>query len=268
MKRKVKIFAALVFCALFALSNSILVSACTAVYVGSEASEDGTILLAKSNDYQDVWGNYVAITERVGNEPGRTMQVDNGATVFAPLPADMSCVTWESTGPALYGVFVPVSNGAQSISEPYSRNQSAENARTFDTQQYPYYRFKALCTLGVEKNDYTIYGLPVRTYWHDAESIMTQEMPEILKTAAGMDEAAAKQYITDYCNAMQDQAFTDAGQILNDVLWYRSRNSNTMKNGRNPETHEILDERAAVDPLKVSLDPAAYHFVPSMPDQH
>ena len=191
----------------------------------------------------------------------------NIALIYPDLPADMSCVTWESTGPALYGVFVPVSNGAQSISEPYSRNQSAENARTFDTQQYPYYRFKALCTLGVEKNDYTIYGLPVRTYWHDAESIMTQEMPEILKTAAGMDEAAAKQYITDYCNAMQDQAFTDAGQILNDVLWYRSRNSNTMKNGRNPETHEILDERAAVDPLKVSLDPAAYHFVPPMPDQ-
>lgn len=536
MKRKVKIIAALIFCALFALSNSILVSACTAVYVGSEASEDGTILLAKSNDYQDVWGNYVAITERVENEPGRTMQVDNGATVFAPLPAttyrytstpfmdsttaynglgkdatvcaneygvtmlmsitsfsnaaalkadplveaglseftavdlvvcqsatareavevlfhlidvygssevnialiadrketwyaemynghqyaavklpadavsvfgnefsleyvsdysdailspgleslavengfavygdnhelnlldtysgsevvtnyshlrtwvghqllspssysdyhkedkyplcftpdkkvslqgvmelirnrfegteyspdetgrtdirvigtdtalsvhiaqiypdlpaDMSCVTWESTGPALYGVFVPVSNGAQSISEPYSRNQSAENVGTFDTQQYPYYRFKALCTLGVEKNDYTIYGLPVRTYWHDAESIMTQEMPEILKTAAGMDEAAAKQYITDYCNAMQNQAFTDAGQLLNDVHWYRSHNSNTMKNGRNPETHEILDERAAVDPLQVSLDPAAYHFVPPMPDQH
>lgn len=82
MKRKVKIFAALVFCALFALSNSILVSACTAVYVGSEASEDGTILLAKSNDYQDVWGDYVAITERVENEPRRTMQVDNGFAVY------------------------------------------------------------------------------------------------------------------------------------------------------------------------------------------
>ena len=79
---------------------------------------------------------------------------------------------------------------------------------------------------------------------------MTQEMPGILKTAAGMDEAAAKQYITDYCNAMQDQAFTDAGQILNDVLWYRSRNSNTMKNGRNPETGETLEEAVCRESLE------------------
>ena len=41
---------------------------------------------------------------------------------------------------------------------------------------------------------------------------------------------------------MQEQAFADAGQLLNDVRWYHSQNSNTMKNGRNPETHEVLDE--------------------------
>ena len=29
----------------------------------------------------------------------------------------------------------------------------------------------------------------------------------------------------------------EAGALLNDVRWYMSRNSNTMKNGRNPETH-------------------------------
>ena len=56
------------------------------MYVGAGASKDGTVLLAKSNDYQDVWANYVAVTERVEGKPGRTMPVDNGATVFAPLP--------------------------------------------------------------------------------------------------------------------------------------------------------------------------------------
>ena len=60
--------------------------ACTAVYVGSQASDDGTIILAKSNDYQDVWANYVDIVERVENVPGRVMPVDNDATVFAELP--------------------------------------------------------------------------------------------------------------------------------------------------------------------------------------
>ena len=60
--------------------------ACTAVYVGSKASADGTVIMAKSNDYQDVWANYVTITERVENKSGRTMPVDNDKTVFATLP--------------------------------------------------------------------------------------------------------------------------------------------------------------------------------------
>ena len=90
MKHMLKLFAALLFCALFLGANGMQALACTAVYVGSDVSEDGTVLLAKSNDYQDVWANYVTITERVENKPGRTMPVDNGATVFAPLP-DTTC---------------------------------------------------------------------------------------------------------------------------------------------------------------------------------
>ena len=35
-----------------------------------------------------------------------------------------------------------------------------------------------------------------------------------------------------------------------------------MKNGRNPETHEVLDELKPVDPLKITLDPGAYFFIP------
>ncbi|MBQ9823299.1 MAG: C69 family dipeptidase [Solobacterium sp.] len=531
MKIAMRLLSALGFSAVFAFSAVIEAKACTAVYVGSEASEDGTVIMAKSNDYQDVWANYITVTERVENEPGRTMPVDNGKTVFAPipdttyrytstpwmdsateinglgsdatvcaneygvsmiisitsfsnkaalaadplieeglteftavdlvvcqsrtareavevlgrildeygssevnialiadqkeawyfemynghqwaavklpedavcvfgnefsleylsdyedsvvskyleslavensfavygrngelnlldtysgsevvtdyshrrtwighqilapsqygeydktekyplcfepekkvslqdvmeimrnrfegtefnpdetgrtdirvigtdtalsvhaaqiykdLPADISCVTWESSGPALYGVFVPVSNGVLSISEPYSRNQSAEEAYVFDTENYPYYRFKELNTLGVEKSDYKTYGEPVRAYWHEAETIMVKGMDEILRTAAAMsDHEAAKQYITDYCSHMQNQAFEDAGTLLNDVRWYRSHNSNTMKNGRNPETHEVIDELKRVDPLTVTLDPSVYDYVP------
>ena len=39
--------------------------ACTAVYVGRDASADGTVMIAKSNDYQAVWPNHVTLTERV-----------------------------------------------------------------------------------------------------------------------------------------------------------------------------------------------------------
>ena len=48
----------------------------------------------------------------------------------------------------------------------------------------------------------------------------------------------------------------------NDLRWYRSHNSNTMKNGRNPETREVIDELKRVDPLTVTLDPSVYDYVP------
>ena len=44
-------------CLLLALIITGNASACTAVYVGRQISEDGTTIIAKSNDYQDVWGN-------------------------------------------------------------------------------------------------------------------------------------------------------------------------------------------------------------------
>ena len=183
------------------------------------------------------------------------------AQIYPDLPADISCVTWESTGPALYGVFVPVSNGALSISEPYSRNQSAEEVGWFDTENYPYYCFKELNTLGVEKSAYRTYGEPVRAYWHAAETAMIKAMGAVMQNAASIPNP--KQYITDYCNAVQNKAFADAGQMLNDVRWYMNMNSNTMKNGRNPETHEVIDELKPIDPLKVTLDTSAYGVIPA-----
>ena len=133
----------------------------------------------------------------------------------------------------------------------------------FDTVNYPYYRIKELNTLCVESRDYRVYGLPVRAYWHEAESAMIRGMSEVLKTAAASgDHQAALQYITDYCNSLQAQAFSDEGKLLNAVKWYRSKNSNTLKNGRNPETHEVLDELKEVTPLQVQLDPSFYRTVP------
>ncbi len=69
-------------------------------------------------------------------------------------------------------------------------------------------------------------------------------------------------YITEYCNRMQEQAFEDEGRLLNSVRWYRSQISNTMKNGRDPETHKVLDVIREVEPMKVTLDPAAYYAGP------
>ena len=224
-------------------------------------------------DVMEIMRNRFEGTEYSPDETGRTdMRVIGTDTalsvhigqIYPDLPADMACVTWESTGPVVYGVFVPVSNASLRISEPYSRNQSAEFAGVFDTEQYPYYRFKELNTLGVEKNAYQIYGLPVRAYWHEAEAGMIQGMSEVLRSAASIDDHdEACRVITDYCVAMQEQAFSDAGRLLNDVRWYMSQNSNTMKNGRNPETHEVIDELKPIDPLEVTLDGTAYRELPA-----
>ena len=169
---------------------------------------------------------------------------------YSDLPAEMACVTWESAAPALYGVFVPVSNGSLRVSDVYSRNQPAEEAGQFDTRTYPWYAFKALNTLCVEKDACAIYGAPVRAFWREAESNMIAAMAETLREASAANDL---EKVTAYCVMAQEQAFTDAKTLLNDVIFAMSKNSNTMKNGRNPETHEILDEKKAVPPMEVSI---------------
>ena len=197
----------------------------------------------------------------IGTETALSVHI---VQVWPELPADMACITWESTGPALYGVFVPVSNAALSISAPYARSQGREASGEFDTNLYPYYRFKELSTLCAEKADVPVYGRPVRAYWHEAETGMTARIAEVLHTAAAMeDREAARRLITDYCNTLQEQAFSDAGKLLNAVRFYKSQNSNTLKNSQDPETYEVLDELKPVDPLEVSLDPEAYFRVPA-----
>ena len=188
------------------------------------------------------------------------------AQVYHDIPADISSVIWESSGPALYGVFVPISNASLKAGAAYSKNQDASSEGNFDTDHYPYYRFKELCTLSVERDSYKIYGQPVRAYWHEAEIGMAAGMDAVVKNAAQMkDKNAAKRYITDYCVAMQDKAFDDAGNLLNQVRWNKSKNSSTLKNGINPETHELLDELNPIDPIKVELDGSFYKEVPQVP---
>ena len=188
------------------------------------------------------------------------------AQIYSDVPADISSVVWESTGPALYGVFVPVSNASLRASDAYAKSQPVSDVGTFDTNNYPYFRFKELCTLSVGHDSWKPYGQPVRAYWQEAETGMVAGMAAVVKNASAIkDKKAAKRYITDYCVAMQDKAFYDAGKLLNLVRWTKSKNSNTLKKGTNPETHEVLDELKPIDPIKVELDGSAYKNVPQVP---
>ena len=223
-------------------------------------------------DVMEIMRNRFEGTEYSPDETGRTdMRVVGTDTalsvhiaqIYCDLPADISSVIWESSGPAIYGVFVPVSNASLRVGAAYAKNQTASEAEIFDTDNYPYFRFKELCTLSVEHDSWKPYGQPVRAYWHDAETGMVNGMAAVVKSAGAMkDKKAAARYITDYCVAMQDKAFDDAGKLLNQVRWAKSKNSNTLKNGRNPETNEILDQIKPIPPIEVKLDGSAYKEIP------
>lgn len=63
-------------------------SACTAVYVGSDASDDGSVIVARSNDYPAVWANHIEVTPAVENQPGRVMPVTEYGSVKTEIPAN------------------------------------------------------------------------------------------------------------------------------------------------------------------------------------
>lgn len=196
----------------------------------------------------------------IGSDTSMSVHV---VQVYPDLPADMSSVLWECTGPAPYGVFVPVSNAVTSIDSAYGQNQPEEEAGKFDVTQYPYYAFKGLNTQCMGPENYEIYGAPVRGYWKKAEQGMFAGMSKVLANAKALDDAdKAADYISGYCNAMQDQAFNDAKALYNKVEWTKSANSNTFKMGKNPETQQVLDEEVKIPPMEVELDPSSYAEIP------
>ena len=228
-----------------------------------------------TQDVMDLMRNRYENTEYSPDETGRKdMRVIGSDTalsvhiaqIYPDLDPDMSTVIWESIGPAVYGVFVPISSGVNSISEAYDRNQSVDDAGTFDTNTYPYFRFKAINTLCVEKENCVTYGQPVRAYWHEAETQMIDTMDLVIENAKTMEHDDAHNYITAYCSAVQEKAFKDSGYILNNLMWSMSENSNTMKNERDPKTHEVLNQLKELTPMEVKLDAVAYSQIPSDED--
>ena len=185
--------------------------------------------------------------------------------IFKDLPAEMSAVTWISDGPAIYGVFVPLSNDCVNVSDVYGANQPADEKGVFDTENYPYYVFKELSTRCVGPDNYKVYGEPVKGFWKEAESNMFDGMSEVLKKAAEIeDKTEREEYITSYCNKMQTQAFEDAKQILRTVTWEQNKNSNTFKIKRNPETHQLTGEKVVYPQIKIGLNASSYIDVPEV----
>ena len=85
--------------------------ACTAVYVGKEVSADGSYIIARCNDSQGVLGNHIDVIDRVENQPGRKMPIDDAQTVFEELPSTTyKCVCYvlcQKAGLALKNADLP-----------------------------------------------------------------------------------------------------------------------------------------------------------------
>ena len=188
--------------------------------------------------------------------------------VYPDLPADMSCVSWVSTGPALYGVFVPLSNDCINVSEAYGANQPTEKKGVFDPVHYPYYVFKELGTRCLGVDDHDVYGVPVQKYWYEAEENMFAGMSKVLQNAEKIeDKDTRSKYITSYCNDMQTKAFEDGKDILDNVVWTENKNSKTLKVKLNPETHELTGEKIIPPRMNITLNASKYKDVPKVPDE-
>ena len=179
--------------------------------------------------------------------------------VFKDLPPEMSCVSWVSSGPAIYGVYVPLSNDCINVSEIYAANQPANESDVFDIYNYPYYLFKEINTLCVGPENYLIYGKPVQNYWNEAESNMFDGMSKVLKQAAKIDDEKIRaEYITSYCNNMQIQAFEDGKKILIYLLMMQNKNSNTYKLNR------VSGNERVILPIEINLNASKYEYVPDV----
>ncbi|WP_296880809.1 hypothetical protein, partial [uncultured Methanobrevibacter sp.] len=165
-----------------------------------------------------------------------------------------------------YGVFVPMSNDCINVSDAYGANQPVKDKEVFDADKYPYYVFKDICTRCVGPDNYKIYGKPVQSYWHDAEGKMFAGMSKVISQAAKMNDSSARaNYITSYCNDMQTKAFEDGKEILNDVEWTQSKNSNTLKLEIDSNTHQLTNKEKVIPPMEIGLNASKYESVPAAP---
>jgi len=89
MKKVLCIMICMVICFLAAGA-----SACTGVYIGKEASTDGTIIIARSNDTQGNFPTRVMVAPRVEQDSSREMPINNESSEFFDLPA----TTYKYTG--------------------------------------------------------------------------------------------------------------------------------------------------------------------------
>ena len=84
MKKYLCILAVLLFFVL----NSGTSLACTGVYIGKEASADGTFILARSNDCPKIFATRMMTVPRVERDSGREMPVDTNSAVFYATAGD------------------------------------------------------------------------------------------------------------------------------------------------------------------------------------
>lgn len=197
MKKYLCILAVLLFFVL----NSGTSHACTGVYIGKEASADGTFILARSNDCPKIFATRMMTVPRVEWDSGREMPVDNNSAVFAQLPE----TTYKYTATPFMDSTISISGTGMD---------------------------DAVCV-----NEYGV--------------TMTMSVTAFSNEAA----LAADPWV---CAGLQEKAFEDAKELLNQVRWTMSFNSNTMKLGKNPETGEYLTTERVLSPVTVTLDGSAY----------
>jgi len=175
--------------------------------------------------------------------------------LFDNLPPEMSVVSWFTLSEASYAPFIPFSNMVTAFDPHYSYVQD-----TYNYDEYSAYsQFKRLNTLAASR-DRDIYGSGIRQYWEETEDYYLTVMPELLKSAAGINQKSsvrAQEYLTNAALSFEFGAYSDAQRLFDDLMWYMSENYISI-NQKDPVTGEYGDTPVVVEPFEASFDVAEF----------
>ncbi len=136
-------------------------------------------------------------------------------TVHPELPDEIAVEEWLCISNANYAPFVPISNGVERINDYYTHESEGYS---FDSQA-AYCVYKTLNTLSAYNREY--YGLSVQYFWEYLENnVWKPHWDQLMQQIQTLSLDKAKEALTNYTVALQQNAIEKAVETYEDLLWH------------------------------------------------
>ncbi|MCQ2792380.1 MAG: C69 family dipeptidase [Bacilli bacterium] len=155
---------------------------------------------------------------------------------YANLPKEIACQEWLAFSNSNFSPFIPLNNGVNSVSKPYSYI-----APIYDyDENSPTLMFKRLNLLA--HFNWKCYGDQIAKMWETYEAIYDHEYQKMIKKVKKMPLADAKAIITQYCNYVQEETFMIAKYTFNDLMMHMMNEQNIyLPNREIPIFHPFVN---------------------------